>query len=123
MRTMWIGAAGFLGAITRYRVDRWITYRMKGSFPWGTLLVNLTGCFLVGVLISIVAERVAVHSDLRAALTVGFVGAYTTFSTFAYQTLTLSENGNIDLAVLYVLGSRLPGVVAVWLGTLIGRVF
>jgi CrcB protein len=123
MRTVWIGIAGFVGAVARYRVDRWITYRLRGSFPWGTLLVNLTGCFIVGVIISIFAERVAVNSDLRAALTVGFVGAYTTFSTFAYQTLTLSENGNIDLAILYVLGSLVPGVAAVWLGILIGRAF
>ena len=121
MRTMWIGAAGFLGAVTRYRVDRWITYRMKGSFPWGTLLVNLTGCFILGLLISVLAERMAPNSDLRAALTVGFVGAYTTFSALAYQTLTLSENGSIDLAILYVLASLVPGVAAVWLGTLIGR--
>jgi len=123
MRTMWIGVAGFLGAITRYRADRWITYRMKGSFPWGTLLVNLTGCFILGLLISVCAERMAPHSDLRAALTVGFVGAYTTFSAFAYQTLTLSEHGNTDLAILYVLASVVPGVAAVWLGTLIGRSF
>ncbi len=123
MRTMWIGAAGFLGAITRYRVDRWITYRMKGSFPWGTLLVNLTGCFILGLLLSVFAQRLAPNSDLRAALTVGFVGAYTTFSALAYQTLTLSENGNIDLAILYMLASLVPGVAAVWLGTLIGRSF
>ncbi len=123
MRTMWIGAAGFLGAITRYRIDRWITYRMKGSFPWGTLLVNLTGCFILGLLISVFAERMAPDSDLRAALTVGFVGAYTTFSALAYQTLGLSENGNIDLAILYVLASIVPGVAAVWIGTLIGRSF
>ena len=95
----------------------------EGQLPLGDPAREPDGLFLVGVLISIFAERVAVHSDLRAALTVGFVGAYTTFSTCAYQTLTLSENGNIDRAVLYVLGSLLPGVVAVWLGTLIGRVF
>ena len=123
MRTMWIGAAGFLGAITRYRVDRWITYRMKGSFPWGTLLVNLTGCFILGLLLSVFAQRLAPNSDLRAALTVGFVGAYTTFSALAYQTLTLSENGNIDLAILNMLASLVPGAAAVWLGTLIGRSF
>ena len=123
MRTMWIGAAGFLGAVTRYRVDRWITYRMKGSFPWGTLLVNLTGCFILGLLISVLAERMAPNPDLRAALTVGFVGAYTTFSALAYQTLTLSENGSIDLAILYVLASLVPGVAAVWLGTLLGKSF
>lgn len=75
MRTIWIGVAGFAGAVSRYRLEGWVARRTGGAFPWGTLAVNLSGCFLVGLLVTLLTERLLPHPDLRAAITIGFVGA------------------------------------------------
>lgn len=122
MRTVWIGVAGFAGAISRYHLEGWVVRRMNGAFPWGTLVVNLSGCFFLGILITLFTERLLPHPDLRAALTIGFVGAYTTFSTFAYETLRLGEDGAPGLALANMLVSVAAGVAAAWLGTVLGRV-
>jgi fluoride exporter len=121
VRTIWIGVAGFAGAISRYHLEGWVVRRTNGAFPWGTLVVNVSGCFFLGLLITLFTERLLPHPDLRAALTIGFVGAYTTFSTFAYETLRLGEDGAQGLAVANMLVSVGAGVAAVWLGTVLGR--
>lgn len=121
MRSLWIGLTGFLGAVSRYQVEGWLSRRASGAFPWGTLTVNVTGCFLVGFLLTLLTERFVAHPDLRVAVTVGFLGAYTTFSTFAYETLRLGEDGALGLAVANLVASVAAGVLAVWLGTVLGR--
>ena len=93
----------------------------KGAFPWGTFIVNVSGCFLLGFLITLLTERVLPHPNIRMALTVGFVGAYTTFSTFAYETLRLAEDGAVRLALTNVLASVALGILAAWHGTVAGR--
>jgi CrcB protein len=125
VRTLWIGTAGFFGAVARYRVDLWVGRRGAGRFPWGTMVVNVTGCFLLGLLLAYFTFRFRggrpVNGDLRAAVTVGFVGAYTTFSTYARETLRLGNDGDFGLAFVYGAGSVVLGLVAVGAGSFVGR--
>jgi fluoride exporter len=121
MRVVWIGIAGAAGAISRYLLQGWINRWSDGAFPMGTFLVNISGCFLVGLLFTALTERFAVHPDVRTAATVGLLAAYTTYSTFALETFNLSEDGAIGLAILNVVASVAVGMVAVWLGVTIGR--
>ncbi len=121
MRTIWIGAAGFAGAVARYAVDGWVSRRTTGPFPWGTLVVNATGCFLLGLLFTLFTDRFLPHPALRAALTIGFVGAYTTFSTFSLETVRLVEDGALMYAAGNVVGSLVLGLAAVYAGIFAGR--
>jgi len=117
-----VGAGGFLGAIARYGLGVWIDARAGSAFPFGTLLINLSGSFLLGTL-SGALEFSALSPEVRLALGVGFLGAYTTFSTFTYETLRLVEAGDTGLALAYVAASVLVGLVAATLGLAVGRSF
>jgi len=121
VRTVWIGVAGFLGAASRYHFEGWVSNRWPTAFPWGTLVVNVSGCFLLGFVFTLLTERLLPHPDLRTAITIGFIGAYTTFSTFAFETLRLGEDGAVALALSNVVASVVAGIVAVWVGTVVGR--
>lgn len=121
MRAVWVGIAGCLGALSRYWVDGWISRFTGGGFPWGTLVVNVTGCLLVGLLMTILTERLLPYPSVRLAITVGFVGAYTTFSTFAYESLRQIQDGALGLALVNVVASVVVGIAAVWIGVVIGR--
>ncbi len=121
MRTaIWVGLAGFFGSIARYAVSGAVS-RVNESFPWGTFAVNITGSFLLGFLVAAFAHRFVVHPDLRIAVTVGFLGAYTTFSTLALETFEFAETRAWGWAATNVVLSIGAGLVAVWLGTLAGR--
>jgi len=121
VRSLWIGAAGFVGAIARYHVDGLVGRHSRSDFPWGVLVVNVSGCFVLGVLVTLFSRRFVVSEDLRLALTVGLLGAYTTFSTFAFQVLRLAEDGRAGVASVYVVVSVIAGVAAAWLGTSLAR--
>jgi fluoride exporter len=121
VRSALIAAAGAIGALARYHVQGLVNRIYLGAFPLGTFVVNITGCLLLGVLFSALTERFAVSVDLRAALTVGFLGAYTTFSTFALETVRLGEDGAAGIALLNVLASVVVGLVAVRVGITLGR--
>jgi fluoride exporter len=121
VRSLWIGAAGFLGAVSRYQVEGLIGRRWPGAFPWGTLAVNLTGCFILGFTFTLLTERFLPHPDLRSAITIGFIGAYTTFSTFAFEALRLGQEGAVGIAALNVVVSVAAGLAAVWGGIVVGR--
>ena len=97
-------------------VSRWAT----GAFPWGTFVVNISGCFVIGFLSALLTGKFLPHPVLRTAVLVGFVGAYTTFSTFAYESLQLLRGGALAMAVANLAGSVAVGLVAVWLGTTLG---
>ena len=117
---LWVGIGGFFGAIARYAVSGWAS-RMDETFPWGTFTVNISGSFLLGLLVGLMGERLAVHPDLRIGLTVGFIGAYTTFSTFALETFELGETRALAAAAVNVAASVVVGLVAVWAGLAAGR--
>jgi CrcB protein len=116
-----VAVAGSLGALARYAVDGWIAGRVRGVFPWGTFAINATGSFLLGFVFTLMTERFLPHPSIRTALTVGFVGAYTTFSTLSFETWRLIEDGAIGLATLNVIGSVGIGLAAVYLGVAAGR--
>lgn len=119
-QALWIGLGGFAGANARWLVGAWVTTRLGALLPYGTLVVNVTGCLLLGFLVGAIESRV-VQPGLRPALAIGFLGAYTTFSTFGYETVLLLEDGSVLLAVVYVVASVLFGLGGVWLGILAGR--
>lgn len=116
-----IAGAGALGALARYAVGGWVSDRASGVFPWGTLIVNVSGSLLLGFLFVLLTERFLPHPTLRLGLTVGFLGAYTTFSTFSLETLRLIQDGAVGIAAMNVAASVAAGLLAVYLGTIAGR--
>lgn len=121
MQLVLIAIAGALGALARYGVGR-IAQPLGGAvFPASTLVVNLTGAFLLGFLATFLLERTTVSSELRAALTIGFLGAYTTFSTFSLETLALLEDGEWAYALANVGVSVVAGILCVWAGQQLAR--
>ncbi|MBI2966166.1 MAG: fluoride efflux transporter CrcB [Chloroflexi bacterium] len=118
----WIGAAGALGALARYGLALAVQRGTGTAFPWGILTVNTAGCFLFGVVFGLAEERGVVRSDLRAVALIGFLGAFTTFSTFAFDTLNLIRAERYALAVGNVLLSNALGVVAAFAGLALSRV-
>jgi CrcB protein len=118
-----IGGAGFLGAIARYFVAT-LSGRFFGTrFPIGTMIINISGSFILGWFMTRVQERVVVSDAVRLAVAVGFVGAYTTFSTLMYESSALFEDGSGNKAVFNLLGSLALGLLAVRAGVVLGRRF
>jgi len=116
-----IGIGGFLGAIARYGVALWVGQRWGRSFPLGTFLINISGSFLIGLLMSLFTERFMVNPQWRLLLVVGFLGAYTTFSTFEYETGALLKDGEWMIAGLNVILSVFVGFAALKLGEVIAK--
>ncbi|MFN0029945.1 MAG: fluoride efflux transporter CrcB [Acidimicrobiales bacterium] len=116
MATVWVALAGAVGAVTRYRIGVAVGVR---SFPWATLGINIVGCFVLAVLAAGPATRWS--PTVSVALTVGFLGAFTTFSTFGYETVTLLRTDRPGLAALYVAASLVGGLGASAGGYLLGR--
>jgi CrcB protein len=119
-----IALGGAAGAVARFLVDNAILDRFAGAFPLGIFVVNLTGAFALGLLAGLIVDRGALPTDLRNPLMVGFLGAYTTFSTLMLDSFRLFEDGLPALAVVNIGGSLVLGVVAVvgglWLGRTLG---
>jgi CrcB protein len=117
-----VAIGGGLGAAARYLAGLWIAARLGAGFPWGTFFVNVTGSFLIGIVLVLV-DRGALPAEARLLLAVGFLGGYTTFSTFSYDTLQLlAGGGNVMGPVLFnTLGQVLAGLLAVYLGLVVGR--
>jgi CrcB protein len=109
---------GGIGSLARFAVATAITKRMGAGFPLGTIFINVTGSFLTGLLMTLLAERFNPPANVRLLLVVGFLGGYTTFSAFEWETLALAREDGGWLAALNVLGSVLLGYAAVWLGML-----
>lgn len=121
MTVLGVAVAGALGALARYGLGGFIATRYPSSFPWETLIINVSGSFVLGLMFVVFTERFMPHPALRTALMVGFVGAYTTFSTFSLETFRLIEDGAIGLAAANVVASVVAGLLAVYLGVAIGR--
>ena len=116
-----IAVGGAAGAVARYLVDATISQRWPSALPWGTLAVNLSGSLVLGVLFALTVERGVLPASSRAPVMIGFIGAYTTFSTFMLESWRLVEDGAVGFAVANIVGSCLLGLVAVFIGVAIGR--
>lgn len=116
-----VAVAGALGALARYGLGGLMSQRLPTVFPWDTLVINVSGSFVLGFLFVLLTERWNVPPTLRTAITIGFLGAYTTFSTFSLETVRLLEDGSYGLAMLNVGTSLILGLAAAWLGLTIGR--
>jgi CrcB protein len=112
-----IGAGGFAGAIARYWVGTAVTQRIGLRFPFGTFVVNVTGCFLIGFFMHLLAERGVLDLHWLYVVVIGFIGAYTTFSTFEYETMRELLDGQFTIGVLYVFSSILAGLVMIRVGS------
>ena len=109
---------GAAGSLARYLAGTAIMSRFGGRFPLGTLIVNATGCFLIGAIMTALARGAAPHPNWRLLVVVGFLGGYTTFSSFAYETFVAARDGNPWMGLLNVVASVVLGYVAVWLGVI-----
>src|SRR5512135_3117077 len=116
-----IGAGGFVGAITRYIIAIWIGQRWGRSFPLGTFIINVTGSFLIGLLMTLMTEKIIENPQWRLLLVVGFLGAYTTFSTFEYETGALLKDGEWLIAGMNVVFSVAVGFIALKLGEVLAK--
>ena len=123
MDYFFVGLGGFLGANARYLVAHWIGMRYGTSFPYGTLVINVSGSFVIGLFLVLVTEHFIVHPNWRLFFSVGFLGAYTTFSTFSFESLVLMENGFWLLSLLNIVGSVVLGLMATLSGVMIARLF
>lgn len=117
-----IGLAGFIGTLSRYWLSGVVARRYGETFPMGTLVVNLVGCFLVGLLFYLLQERFLVNQTVRTVILIGFLGGFTTFSSFGLQTFTLLQDGEFALAALNVLGANVIGLILVWAGYTLARI-
>jgi CrcB protein len=118
-----VGAGGAAGAITRWLIGLAIDRKIGTAWPWGTFAINVSGCFVIGLFLTLVSQRAIENDAWRYLVPIGFVGAYTTFSTYEYETWRLLQLGHAGRAALYVLASTAAGFAAVWMGALIGRRF
>jgi len=121
MELVLVGIGGFAGAVARRVVDLWVSDRAGGAFPMGTLVINLSGTFLLGLLFALAIERDVLPREIRGPLMIGFLGAYTTFSTWMLESWRLVEDGAWQLALLNLGGSVLLGMIAVVGGLALGR--
>ncbi len=118
---LWIAAGGALGAIARYWVGAFIGGRMGAKFPYGTFVINMTACVIIGFSLTYLGKRVEINPAWRYLIPVGFVGAYSTFSTYEWETLSSLRSGAFALAGLYAVGSLLLGLVATWCGIVLAE--
>lgn len=120
-RFLLISIGAILGANARYWVGDTVAQRFGASFPWGTLIINLTGSLVIGVFLTLTTERFLVDPRWRTFFAIGFLGAYTTFSTYAYESVNLILTGQWLLGLLNLLGSTFLGALATVAGILLGR--
>ena len=112
---------GGTGALARYAAGSAIMARFGGRFPLGTMVINVTGSFAIGFLMTLLTEKYQLNPAWRLFLVVGFLGAYTTFSSFEWETYTTVRDGQLWSGMLNVVGSVVLGYAAVWLGSMLGR--
>lgn len=118
---VFVGIGGFAGAVARYVLDARISAATGGAFPWGTLVINLSGSFVIGLLFALVTERAALPAEWRAPLMIGFIGSYTTFSTLTLESWRMIEDGAWLAAGGNLIGSLGLGMAAIIGGVALGR--
>lgn len=121
-RLLFIGLAGGLGTLVRYWLSEAIAQRFGERFPIGTVVVNLLGCLLAGVLFYLMFDRFVVSPTVRTIVLIGLLGGFTTFSSYGLQTFTLLRAGEVDLALLNIAVSNVAGLLLVWLGYSLAKI-
>lgn len=121
LKYLMVGIGGGLGSILRFWLGSYIGTRMGTRFPYGTFVINITGSFLIGVVFAFLTARTQWSPNWRYLIPIGFIGGYTTFSSFEYETLQTIRDGQIGLGLLYVAASVAVGFAAVWGGMMAGR--
>lgn len=116
-----LAIGGALGTIARYEISRFVQARVPGDHPWGTLFVNVSGCLVMGMATALLNERFPESAHWRYLVMIGFLGAYTTFSTFALDAFRAHTNGAWLIGGTYVIASVVVGYLALWAGVAIGR--
>ena len=114
-----IAAGGALGSIARYWVGSTVGSRMGTRFPYGTFVINLTACIIIGFSLTYLGKRVELNPAWRFFVPIGFIGAYSTFSTYEWETLSTLRAGAFVLAATYAIGSLVLGLAATWLGAVL----
>jgi CrcB protein len=120
---LWVGIGGLVGANARFMLGTWINARVDGVFPWHTLLINVSGSFLIGFLMILLTERLEVDPAWRLLLVVGFLGGYTTFSSYSFEAIALIRAGDWTPAIGYMLGSNVLSLGATLLGIVLAGGF
>jgi len=121
-KILWISIGAVLGANLRYWVGDWAAQRFGSGFPYGTLMINLTGSFVLGLFVSMTLGHFIIDPRLRIFMIVGFLGSYTTFSTYAYESIALISLGQWGWGIFNLLGSSLLGALFALLGIWLGKV-
>jgi CrcB protein len=117
-----ISLGAIAGALSRYYLTLWFAQRFGTAFPYGTFFINLTGCFAMGFFVTLALEHVAIiPPEIRLMVTTGFLGAYTTFSTYGLESLTLLRQGNFSVVSFYWAGSAILGVISVQFGIILAH--
>jgi len=116
-----VGVGGFVGSIARFWLATYVGQRMGTRFPYGTFLINASGSFLIGMVMTILTERTHLSPNWRYLIPIGFIGGYTTFSTFEYETLRAIQDGQFNIGLLNIVLSVLVGFLMVWMGAMVGK--
>ena len=120
-RVLLVAVFGAVGATSRYAIDGMVYDVWSGRFPLGTFLINVAGSFALGILVAVTTERMLLSPNWRFALGIGFLSAFTTFSTYTYDTIRLAESNQWGLALLNAFGSLAVGLLAAFVGLKVGR--
>lgn len=118
---LFVAIGGGIGSVTRYLTSVWAAGRFGADFPYGTLIVNIIGCFLIGLFMVVATEKVSLPSHWRLMIASGFLGGLTTFSSFGYETLKLVQDGALAPALQNVAANLFSGLIATWLGIIAAR--
>lgn len=121
MEYIWVGIGGAAGAIARFAMTRYAIGRFGDAFPWGTLAINLLGAFAIGLILTWLTERSIAAPEVRLVLIVGFLGGYTTFSSYTFEAVAMAQRGNWFGMVSYVFGSNVIGLAACVAGVVLAR--
>lgn len=121
MKIFLIGIGGFIGALARFYTSKWVNMLIGHRIPFGTMTVNVVGSFIMGLLVTLSVERMVVSEDIRMLIGVGFLGAFTTFSTFSVESVYLVEEGSYLPAFIYISGNLLLSIFAAFVGIVLAR--
>jgi fluoride exporter len=121
LKLLLIGIGGFIGSISRYLLEGIVSRHTTISFPYGTLVVNVLGCFLIGLFFGVAEGKLLFNINVRSFIVIGLFGGFTTFSTFSYETFSLFKEGEIFFAISNIAISIIIGILALWGGHMLGK--